>query len=195
MLKRALLSLAAVPLLGVSMLTMAEDLSEPIILAARPEFQDVVYGSTVLVVAPLSGDRHIGFIVNRPTRYSLGDLFPEDGPSRRVHEPVYFGGPVATEALFALVERTDSPGGKSLQVMPGLYAALDQATVDQVIAAEPDHARFVAGVVFWRPGELREEIDEGAWYTFDPDAELALRKPDGLWEELVRRAKGAENTT
>jgi putative transcriptional regulator len=189
------LSFAATALLGVSMLAMAEDLSEPLILAATPDFQDAVYGSTVLVVAPLSGDRHIGFIVNRPTRYSLGELFPDDGPSRQVHDRVYFGGPIATEALFALIERSESPGGKSLQVMPGLYAALDQATVDQVIAEQADHARFVAGVVLWRPGELREEIDEGAWYTFEPDADLALRKPDGLWEELVRRAKGAENST
>ena len=50
----------------------------------------------------------------------------------------------------------------------------------------PFTARFVAGLVVWRRGELRQEIERGAWYVLPPDAHLALRKPsEGLWEELV----------
>jgi len=44
-----------------------DDVSQPVILVAKPELQDSVYARTVLVVAPLGGDQHIGFIVNRPT--------------------------------------------------------------------------------------------------------------------------------
>lgn len=76
--------------------------------------------------------------------------------------------------------------------MQDLFVAFDAETVDRIIEAEPDRARFVAGPVVWRPGELQEEIKRGLWYVLEPDAALVLRKPTaGLWEELVRRSEQA----
>jgi putative transcriptional regulator len=172
----------------------AADLSKAAILVAKPELQDELYRSTILVVAPLGEDRHVGFIVNRPTPITLGKAFPEDGPSQKVVDPVYIGGPYQSQAIFALVQRPDSPGGVSLELMPGLFVAVDGETVDRIIRSEPEHARFVAGMVAWDAGELRDEVERGAWYVLEPDAALALRKPTtGLWEELVRRSKTAAN--
>jgi putative AlgH/UPF0301 family transcriptional regulator len=62
--------------------------------------------------------------------------------------------------------------------------------VDRIIESGGEHARFVAGLVIWRPGELADEIKRGAWYVLDPEAELAMREPEGLWEELVGRSRG-----
>jgi putative transcriptional regulator len=170
----------------------AADLSNAAILVAKPELQDELYRSTILVVTPLGEDRHVGFIVNRPTPITLGKAFPEDGPSQKVVDPVYIGGPYQSQAIFALVQRPDSPGGVSLELMPGLFVAVDGETVDRIIRSEPEHARFVAGMVAWDAGELRDEVERGAWYVLEPDAALALRKPTtGLWEELVRRSKKA----
>ena len=67
--------------------------------------------------------------------------------------------------------------------------AFESKTVDAIIEKEPDQARFLAGLVAWRPGELREELRRGAWYVMPADPELILRKPEGLWEELVTRAE------
>ena len=173
----------------------AADLSKSMILVAKPEFVDQLYGSTILVVTPVGGDRHAGFIVNRPTNTTLGQLFPEDGPSQKVVDPVYLGGPLSQQVVFALVERKQSPGRQSFELMPGLYAAVEEETVDRIIRAESDHARFVAGLVVWRQGELRAEIERGAWYVLPPDPHLALRKPSqGLWEELVRVSKLRANS-
>jgi putative transcriptional regulator len=181
-------------LLGASGLTSAADVSEPIILVAKPELRDKLYGSSILVVTPLGGDQHVGFIVNRPTTTSLGTVFPEHGPSQKVADPVYLGGPVGSQLIFAMVQRPDSPGGKSLAVMPGLFVAFDAVVVDRIIESESDHARFMAGLVAWQPGELRAEIEAGAWYVLAPDPTLVMRKPEGLWEELVRRSQRVANT-
>jgi len=171
------------------------DLSESMILVAKPELVDPLFGSTILVVVPVGGDQHAGFIVNRPTDVTLGQIFPEDGPSRKVVDPIYLGGPLSPQVIFALVERKESPGGRSFELMPGLYAAVDEETVDRIIRTESDHARFVAGLVVWRAGELRAEIEKGAWYVLAPDPRLALRKPSqGLWEELVRVSKLRANS-
>jgi putative transcriptional regulator len=187
------LAVAFAVLIGWSALAGAADLSKPIVLVAKPELRDELYGSTVIVVAPLGGDQHIGFIVNRATEIKLGSLFPEDGPSQKVADPVYLGGPYASQAIFALVQRADSPDGKSLQVLPGLFAAFDEAAIDRIIQSEPERARFVAGLVAWQPGELESEVQKGAWYVLEPDAALAMGKPDGLWEELVRRSQLRDN--
>jgi putative transcriptional regulator len=188
------LLLAVLLFLGWHAVAHAADLSRAAILVAKPELRDQLYGSTILVVVPVGGDRHVGFIVNRPTPVTLGNAFPEDGPAQKVVDPVYIGGPYEAQAIFALVKRPDSPGGVSLELMPGLFAAFDVDTVDRIIRSEPEHARFVAGLVAWSEGELRDEVERGAWYVLEPDPEVALRKPtEGLWEELLRRSQTSAN--
>jgi putative transcriptional regulator len=165
----------------------AVDLSKSMILVAKPELVDQLYGSSILVVTPVGNDQHAGFIVNHPTNVTLSQLFPEDDPSRKVLDPVYLGGPLSSQVIFALVERKENPGGQSIELMPGLYVAVDAETVDRIMRTESDHARFVAGLVVWQRGELRAEIERGAWYVLRPDPHLALQKPSqDLWEELVR---------
>ena len=177
-----------------SALAGATDLDKPLILVAKPDLRDAIFGSTVLVVAPLGADQHVGFIVNRPTRVRLGSIFPDDAPSQKVVEPIYLGGPLQSQSIFALVQRKTSPGGNSFQLAPGLYAAYQVDVVDRIIASEAGQARFVAGLVAWRAGELAFEIDAGAWYVLEPDAALVMRNPDGMWEELVRRTQRLRNT-
>jgi putative transcriptional regulator len=172
----------------------AADLDRPVILVAKPNLRDPVYGATVLVVTPLGAGHHVGFIVNRPTPLTLGKMFPEHAPSQKIVDPVYLGGPVEPGLIFALVQRPSSPGGNSLEVMPGLYAAFEATVVDRIIEGESDRARFVAGVVIWRPGELRSEVDLGAWHLLDAEASVVRRSPEGLWEELVRRSHTLRNT-
>ncbi len=175
--------------LGAALEATAADLEKPLILVAKRQLADKLYGATILVVRPIGNDQHIGFIVNRPTKITLGQLFPNHAPSRKVPDPVYVGGPINPESIFALVQTSKSPAGRSVQLMPGMFAVFDGKAVDDVIEHEASHARFVAGLVGWRTGELRDEIKRGAWFVLDADPALVLRNPAGLWEELVRRAE------
>jgi len=175
--------------LSWSALLNASDLSRSHILVATPALRDNIYGSTVLVVKAIGGDQHVGFIVNRPAAVTLARMFPQHGPSQRITNPVYFGGPVGADAIFALVRRPDSPPGRSVELLPGLYLVADGPGVDRVIESEADHARFVAGLVVWRAGELAQEIKAGAWYVLEAQADVAMQSHEGLWEELVQRSR------
>ena len=68
---------------------------EAVILVAHPAFRDLEYRQTVVLAAPMPSGGHVGVILNRPTRRSLGSLFPEHEPSKKVIDPVYWGGPLA----------------------------------------------------------------------------------------------------
>ena len=126
--------------------------ADSIILIAKRQLQDKLYGSTILIARPIGADRHVGFIVNKPTQMTLGKLFPTHEPSRRVTDPVFLGGPVSPEVIFALVQGNQSPGGRSIKILDDLYLAIDSDVVDRVIEKQPAQARFFAGMVLWRTG-------------------------------------------
>lgn len=174
--------------LGSLSAVQAADVSEPILLVAKPELGEFYRGS-VLFAIPARNGQHIGFIINRPTQVTLAKLFPEHGPSKAVTDPVFLGGPDHVNSIFAVVNRAGSPGGHSIPLMTDLFLAVDVDVVDRIIENEADHARFFAGVVTWQPGELDSELKRGFWFVQDPNVDLVLRKStNGLWEELVRRS-------
>jgi putative transcriptional regulator len=171
----------------------ADVIPDSMFLVAKPELRDPLYGHTVLAVKSIGGGQQIGFILNRPTQVTLGRMVPSHEPSRKVADPIFIGGPFDVNAMFALVTAPKSPGEGSIEMMPGLYAAFHRKTIDRIIEEHADEARYLVGLVVWRPGELRHEIQRGAWYVLDPDAAVALREPGGLWEELVLRSQAARH--
>jgi len=179
----------ACALVGASAPAWSDD-SDAVFLVANPEFSDPTYRHTVLLAAALENGGHIGVIVNRPTNQSLSNLFPEHEPSKKVVDPVYFGGPFSRSALVAVVKRDTSPGRGSVSLMKSLYLAFNVSTIDQIIEKTPNDARFYVGYVIWRAGELRREIDRGLWAVQNASADVVLRKDtQGLWEELLRMSR------
>ena len=177
-------------LLMVAPFAGAQGQDDAIILIAHPAFRDLEYRQTVLIAAPAPNGGHVGVILNRPTRRSLGSLFPEHEPSKKVVEPVFYGGPFSRGALVALVRADEAPGAGSVLLMKSLYLAFRANTIDHVIETTPNEARYFVGYVGWRPGELRGEIDRGLWTVANADLELIFRKDtEGLWEELLQQSK------
>ena len=78
---------------------------------------------------------HVGVILNRPTRRSLSSLFPEHEPSKKVMEPVRYGGPFSRGALVALVKSDSDPGAGSVALMKNLFMAFRANTIDRIIEA------------------------------------------------------------
>ena len=172
---------------GIARAQLQED---AMLLVAHPAFRDLEYRQTVLLAAPAPNGGHVGVILNRPTKRSLGSLFPEHEPSKKVVEPVYYGGPFSRGALVALVRSDQTPGGGSVELMNHLYLAFRANTIDHVIETTPNEARYFVGYVGWRPGELKSEIDRGLWSVMNADVETIFRKDtDSLWEELLQQAR------
>ena len=163
---------------------------DAILLVAHPAFRDLEYRQTVLIAAPAPNGGHVGVILNRPTRRSLGSLFPDHEPSKKVVDPVYYGGPFSRGALVALVRAESAPGGGSVLLMKNLYLAFRANTIDHVIETTPNEARYFVGYVGWRPGELKSEIDRGLWSVLNADVDTMFRKDtEGLWEELLQSSR------
>jgi len=168
----------------------AQDQDDAVLLVANPLFRDLEYRQTVLLAAPAPNGGHIGVIINRPTKQSLGNLFPEHEPSKKVVEPVFYGGPFSRGALVALVRADSAPGAGTVPLMKHLFLAFRVTTIDHVIETTPNDARYFVGYVIWRPGELRSEIDRGLWAVQSASIDTVFRKDtEGLWEELLQASK------
>jgi len=182
--------LACLALFAASLSSAWAQDEDAVLLIAHPAFRDIDYRQTVLLAAPAPNGGHVGVILNRPTKRSLSSLFPEHEPSKKVIDPVYYGGPFSRGALVAIVRSPTPPGTGSVMLMKDLFLAFRVNTIDQIIETTPNDARYFVGYVGWRPGELRNEIDRGIWSVLGADPDVVFRKDmDNLWEELLMQTR------
>ena len=180
-----LVALVCGTLLGAVMAAQAQEKS--MLLVAAPNLEGP-YRGTVLLAAPGPRSLHVGLILNRPTKAKMAELFPAHAPCNEVVDPVYFGGPEQTRAIVALVRAKASPHPSSIEMAPGVWLVHNGMAVDRVIEATPNAARYFAGFVVWRPGELAAELEKG-YFTARPLDPEKLFRPDtsNLYEELAPR--------
>ena len=186
---------------GVVLITMglaaataaAADLSQPVTLVATPVLQGSPFVKTVLIAAPLPNGMHIGFVVNQPSEITLAAIFPEDVATRKVVDPIYIGGPMLMESLYAVVRTPPADTENLLEIMPGVVLVMDGPAIDRIIETTPNEARYFAGLVLWQPGELDEEVRASAWDVSPADADAVFSAhPEKLWETLSRRGVRVE---
>ena len=176
-------------LLGsLSHIADAQQTDEALILVAAPQLTGF-YQRSVLIAVPIEGNRHVGFIINRPTEVSMSRLFPQHDPSRKVATPIYLGGPEMVTSIFAMLKSSDSSQGGNLTVLPGVQVVAESKSIDEIIERTPNAARYYAGFVAWQPGELQEELDRGFWFVQQAQPELMFRQEVGtMWQELLARS-------
>src|SRR6516162_6991309 len=79
--------------------------NEPMMLVAQPDIQGAIFEGAILFVKPMPDGGHIGFILNRRTTATMGELFPDDEASKKVADPLYLGGPNGYNRVFAMVDK------------------------------------------------------------------------------------------
>ncbi len=169
--------------------------AQGLLLVANPSMADPNFREAVVVVTQDESGAALGVIINRPTRQSLASLLPGNEKLKPFTEPMYFGGPVEEGGIFALYQ-VGGPGqgteklGQVFALLPGINLALHPEAVESLMNRPPAKIRFYNGYSGWEPGQLRAEIERGAWYVMDPDAAILFRSDmRTLWSELLRRVR------
>ncbi len=177
----------------------AQGSSKALFLIARPGMPDPNFRETVVlvtqaegaeatgVVTQAEGAEATGVIINRPTNRSLAEMLPSER-FKPFKEPIFFGGPVAPQGLFAVFQ-ADKFSGAAVTMLPGLYLAVVPDSIDALLNDPPPKIRFFAGYSGWAPGQLRGELDRGDWLVVDAEADAVfLKDTSRLWQDMVRRA-------
>ena len=148
-----------------------------LLLVAKPGLVDPNFRETVVLVSQTAEGSTVGVILNRPTARK----------HEATGEPVNFGGPVMREVLIALFRSERPPDAAAFHVLKDVYLSMQPQHVERAM----ENRRLFAGFAGWAPGQLENELARDDWFVLAPSAEILFRNnAEGMWEELVRKARG-----
>ncbi len=161
-----------------------------VFLVANPRISHPIYRRSVLIVVAIDADRHVGLILNRPTNVTLGSLYPDHEPSKKVNGSVFFGGTSLRNRLAAVARSTTNPGPGAFALIGDVFMVTRAKAIDRIIETAPNDARYFIGHVSWKPGELRHELSHRFWYVLPADAATIMRgESRSLWRTLMQRVR------
>ena len=72
----------------------------------------------------------------------------------------------------------------------GAIGLVDLEAPPELLAAELGSLRIFAGYAGWGPGQLEDELSEGAWYVVESEpGDVSSPAPEGLWRSVLRRQR------
>ncbi|TNY37031.1 YqgE/AlgH family protein [Thermomonospora catenispora] len=167
------------------------------LLVATPRLVDPNFRRTVvLVVEHDDAEGTLGVVLNRPTEVPVEQVLPPWAELVTGPNVVFQGGPVALDSALALarVPAKEEPlGWRALDgdTEVGRVGLVDLDAPPGLLAAEVLQLRVFAGYAGWSAGQLRAEIEEGAWYVVNGEAgDVFAADPERLWQAVLRRQPG-----
>ncbi|MCL6301859.1 YqgE/AlgH family protein [Streptomyces kronopolitis] len=98
------------------------------------------------------------------------------------------GAPAAPAADRADVASGDEPLG--WRRVHGAIGLVDLEAPPELLAAVLGSLRIFAGYAGWGPGQLEDELVEGAWYVVESEpGDVSSPDPEQLWRAVLRRQR------
>ncbi len=155
------------------------------LLIAEPFLIDPNFARSVILLCEHGAEGSVGFVLNRSTELTLGDLLPE------LYTPlhkIYQGGPVQLDTLHMLHRMPANFGGN--EILPGIfwggsYEALQDAMTGN--ECRPVDLRLFVGYAGWSPGQLEKELHSGSWIVTELSQDILFETDsDNIWKAAIR---------
>ena len=160
------------------------------LLVAGPGLEDPNFRRTVLLVGEHGAEGAMGVVLNRPTSVRVADAVPPLAELVGDGEHVHLGGPVNPRSVVVLADYVDPTAADDLvlDTVGFLPSRIEDAGDVGAVRA----VRVFAGYAGWSPGQLEDELEEGAWLVLPARvSDVFSATPERLWSEVLRREGGA----
>ena len=171
-----------------------DDVRPGSLLVAMPSLTDPTFAGTVVYVLDHNETGTLGVVLGRPSQVEIRDVLP--GWCDLAVDPGVFhvGGPCETDTALCLATSPLGPLDEEsgLRRVAGEICLVD---LDADPVELEDHVtglRVFAGYAGWSPGQLADEVAEGAWACVpgsSADVMSDLAGP-GLWRRVLGRQTG-----
>jgi putative transcriptional regulator len=161
------------------------------LLVASPALADGNFDRAVVFVLDHDEEGALGVILNRASAVTVGETLM--GWNELAAEPpvLFGGGPVEPTAIVALGRATTSVAPDGWTPIIDRIRLVDLDDDPALAAADLERVRVFAGYAGWAPGQLEEEIEQGAWFPVDAEpTDVFTDDPESLWHEVLRRQPG-----
>ena len=161
------------------------------LLVASRNVGDPRFAETVVLLVRYDAKGVVGLILNRRTDVPLSQMFDGLKAAKDRSDPVYLGGPVGMQAVFALLQSPAKVEGAE-RVFGEVYLISTTSLFEQTISARADPSVFhvYLGYAGWTMDQLRREMEFDSWFIFPADAKTVFDSdPDSLWPRMIARTE------
>jgi putative transcriptional regulator len=161
------------------------------LLVATPLIGDPHFERTVVLLLAHGPAGAFGVVLNRPTDVAVAEVAPEWSTLVSAPGVVFRGGPVDPGIAIGLALAGGRTATGPFEVVVGPAALIDLEQPPELHDGTVEGLRVFAGSAGWAPGQLEDELADGAWWPVDAEpADLVLHEPQRLWSHVLRRQPG-----
>jgi putative transcriptional regulator len=149
-------------------------------LVSMPDLKDGVFDSALVLMCEHGESGAMGFIVNKPTEFSVQEIFEqlglESADSLDPDVPVMTGGPVEPQRGFLLSNHPITED--VVEVLDGLYLASSPEVLPLATnALNQGDAIFILGYSGWSEGQLESEMAANTWINVPWNSDVIFQIP------------------
>ncbi|MFG2647290.1 YqgE/AlgH family protein [Streptomyces sp. NPDC048436] len=171
------------------------------LLVATPALADPNFDRAVVLLLDHDEEGSLGVVLNRPTPVEVADILEGWGDLAGAPGVVFQGGPVSLDSALGVAvipgEEVPAPGARTRRPEPigwrrvhGAIGLIDLDTPPELLAPALGSLRIFAGYAGWGPGQLEDELVEGAWYVVESEpGDVSSPDPERLWRAVLRRQR------
>ena len=132
------------------------------LLIAEPSLiGDLSFNRSVILLADYNESGSVGFIINKPLKYTIQDLIPDINADFKI----YNGGPVEQDNLYFIHNIPDLIPN-SVEISDGIYWGGEYESTKELInngKINKNNIRFFLGYTGWEENQLETELGANSW--------------------------------
>lgn len=141
---------------------ISEKLQKGQLLIAEPSIiGDLSFNRSVILLADHNEEGSVGFILNKPLKYTIKDLLPEIDAKFKI----YNGGPVEQDNLY-FIHNVPHLIPNSIEISNGIFWGGDFELTKDLInkgLLKKKNIRFFLGYTGWDSEQLENEMQSNSW--------------------------------
>lgn len=168
-----------------------EKLKKGTLLIAEPSIMgDYSFARTVILLAEHTREGSVGFIINKPLKYTLNELVPEINATFQIFD----GGPVEKDNLY-FIHNIPELIPNSIEISNGIYWGGDYELTKKLInrgKIQKENVRFFLGYSGWESHQLEQEMKSSSWIISENPykSKLIEKAASDFWKEKLLELGG-----
>ncbi|MFH9067852.1 YqgE/AlgH family protein [Streptomyces alboflavus] len=160
------------------------------LLVATPALSDPNFDRAVVLLLDHDEEGSLGVVLNRPTPVDVADILDGWGDLAGTPGVVFQGGPVSLDSALGVAVIPGEDGPLGWRRVHGAIGLVDLEAPPELLASALGSLRIFAGYAGWGPGQLEDELVEGAWYVVESEpGDVSSPDPERLWRAVLRRQR------
>jgi len=165
---------------------ISEKLKKGYLLIAEPSIiGDLSFNRSVILLADHNQDGSVGFIMNKPLKYTINDLIPEIDANFKI----FNGGPVEQDNLY-FIHNIPELIPNSVEISNGIYWGGDFESTKGLInngKIKKENIRFFLGYTGWEVDQLENEMKANSWIITKNNYENKIigKSTAHFWKEQI----------